>query len=701
VSYVLVLTTGAILLLLMVLTYRRATNAMEVQKDVQMCLDYGEKEDAILRSIVAITPNRAIRAMQHHSNSSDEMRNPLRWQNIFTDALDQANARTAIPNEVRTALRIASLRSGNTGDSTLGTPSVIFKAISPESGYVSVGVNRSLTGCPPALTASTSTRELDLVYPIITSDKLYGALAQSRVGLPVETYPNFNLLTYPRINFGYSRPGDPFVARRNWWAFSMDVSAQDAELTRLVRPGRDFVLSIYEVPSQLAISASSYLSFGQYASGDAWQNVTIGGGVFAGKALVEGTTAFVALASRRGMTLSRNATLGGQSFSSNPFTPGLRETYQLTQGDFFPASLASESGRVVFVPISRGADYFDRFAHSEESDVLSPSTWNNYSVGALQCAMRLDVTEVASETNPMPTRMQFSYLKGGVRQELSLSLSTGAATGLPAGYLFACNQTETYDFGTAVVDVAFGANGIYAYKKGVTGSVTFNVPTFGNPVPGVVKTGYFRPSYPFGPEEVKTLASGQICLKLYPERFASFLASLHADSTTVNHSLVVNVDYTRAWLTKPRIPCTDLDYGLILEECTNLSTFTRGFSLVTNLRTYFGSNFNLVATTPPSGYTPSGLYYPPCSVFTPEKRYGVDVDPLAVNLRGQLGSLADETNTTPVRPLDSRSPGGNPISASGITVNLNPIIHPAELPPITMMNWLVVLEEMRKEFVNY
>jgi hypothetical protein len=31
-------------------------------------------------------------------------------------------------------------------------------------------------------------------------------------------------------------------------------------------------------------------------------------------------------------------------------------------------------------------------------------------------------------------------------------------------------------------------------------------------------------------------------------------------------------------------------------------------------------------------------------------------------------------------------------------VNLKPIKHPAELPPITMMNWLVVLEERRKEF---
>ena len=85
----------------------------------------------------------------------------------------------------------------------------------------------------------------------------------------------------------------------------------------------------------------------------------------------------------------------------------------------------------------------------------------------------------------------------------------------------------------------------------------------------------------------------------------------------------------------------------------------------------------------------------------PEKRYGVDVNPFAVNLGGQIGSLASETDTNPVRPLDSMNMSGSAISSSNITVNLRPITHPAELPPITMMNWLVVLEERRKEFVGY
>jgi hypothetical protein len=33
-------------------------------------------------------------------------------------------------------------------------------------------------------------------------------------------------------------------------------------------------------------------------------------------------------------------------------------------------------------------------------------------------------------------------------------------------------------------------------------------------------------------------------------------------------------------------------------------------------------------------------------------------------------------------------------------MNLTAISHPAELPPITMKNWLIVVEEMNSEFAN-
>lgn len=701
ISFSLVLFMGCLLTLLMVLAYRRASVAHSIQSAVQLQVDYNEKEEAILRSIVAITPNRAIRAMQSLSNSSTTISNPLRWENIFTDALSAANARQSISGQVLTALGNGRIWVANSGDAALDNPGLIFKAIGTETGYTSAGINRNLgSGYPVPLTCdNASDTARDRIWPIISNNKIYGALAQGGVGLPVDIYPKFNIINYPNINFGYTRPGQPFVAKRNWWGFSVNLAEPNAAVTASVKQRRDFVLSIYEIPSQLPISASSFMELGQFLGGDPWQDVTITGGIFAGRAVVDGSTALTALATRRGSTLSTSATVGGQSFTGDPFTPGVREDYQLTRGDFFPVSLASESGRAVFIPINRGADYFDRFAHPAETNVLSSTTWNNYSIGALQCAMRLDVTQVVSGTNRTPTVMRFSYIKGGARKDLTLPLTKGLTTGLPVGYLYACDQNQTYNFGSAVVDLAYGKSGSFAFQTGMTGLITFNNARFGEPQSGVVKSGYFKPSYPF---EIKPLASGKICIAVYPKRFAAFLTALGADSTAVNHSLVINVDYSSetgsTLLTKPAIPCSELDYGVILQECNDMTSFTKGFSLVTNLRLYFGDDFNTTPATPPSGYTPAGLYYPPCSLFTPEKRYGVELDPFGVNFSGQIGSVASESATSPVRPLDTKVLSGASVAAGRIHVNLRPITHPAELPPISMMNWLVLLEERRREF---
>lgn len=732
VSYVLVLTTGAILTLLMVFTYRQALATQAVQSQVQLRNDYSEKEDAILRSIVAITPNRAIRAMQSGSGSSTTVSNPLRWRNIFDEALSMSNASASISPELLANLGVSNVKQGNAGDSTLTEENRIFHPIgvfnnNTDSRFVTSGLTSSLgTGFPvPLQTNNSLTTTRDTAYPIISNDKIYGALAQSGVGLDVATYPRFNLLKYPQINFGYAKPGDNFVAKRNWWAFEMDVAYHDFDnKIDYDRNGeinsqdylsnnnkkRQFVLSIYEVPSQLAISASSFLSLGQYASGEVWKNVDIKGGVFAGKADVQGNIPISNLSSRRSMTLSADAKIGQDPLNplkdtANPFEPGVREKYQVTEGDFFPVSLASESGRVAFIPINRGPDFFDRLAHVTATNTISPTTWNNYSVGAMQCAMRLDITGVKSSTDHTPTRVRFSYWKAGSRVNLDIDLNSSGILGLPPGYLFACNEGETYRFGTSVVDLAYGKNGAFAYQTGITGTVTFNNTRFGDPLVSVYKSGYYKPSYPF--EVKKRPLSNQWCVWIYPQRFKNFLASLNADSAAVNHSLVVNVDYTVSGLNNPDfnpikngqyeeiLPGDMLNYGLVLQESADLTSFSKGFSLVSNLRTYFGDDFNIKPGTPPAGYTPTGTYYPPCSIFVPEKRYGLEADPYELNMEGQVGSLASEDAADATRPLDSKTMSGTAFAPERITVNLRPITHPAELPPITMMNWLVVLEEKR------
>jgi hypothetical protein len=52
------------------------------------------------------------------------------------------------------------------------------------------------------------------------------------------------------------------------------------------------------------------------------------------------------------------------------------------------------------------------------------------------------------------------------------------------------NGSQTF---TTPVDVAYGANGSYSYIRGVSGTVNFNNDTFGDPAVNVAKTGYYLP----------------------------------------------------------------------------------------------------------------------------------------------------------------------------------------------------------------
>lgn len=728
VAYAMVIGTSTILILASFFAYRSATNARDVQTSVRMRVDYSEKEDAILRSIVAIAPNRAMRAMMNGSNANDAARNPLRWKGIFEDSLNMANARTSVSNELLEQIGdVGNLRRSNVGDNNvLDTADVFHEFDGTNDGdldsYCSSGLNRNWgTGFPvPLQSANNTTVERDSAYPVISADKRYGSLAEGQVGLSVNEYPDFNLIPYPQINFGYAMPGQPFLAKRNWWAFEMDLAGADREFTKLMRPRRKFVFSIYEIPSQLAISSSAFMSLGRYGSGDAWENVSIEGNIFAGRARVEGNLALSSLASRRGMELDSTARIGGESFVNDPFAAGTRENYQITTGEFYPVSLASESGRVAFLPINRGADFFDRFAHTTEGNTVSPTTWNQYTVGALQCAMSLDITRV-NTTNGAPTEFRF---RAKPNIDFRQPVATGISASLPPGYTQCAQENQSYDFGDQVVDVAYGSGGNYFFQSGVTGVVFFNTARFGNdPNPtneAGAERGYWRLSAPF---RVTTLPSGErVCVEVMPELFPAYLASIGASDTSVNHSIAVNVDYTTTGLNNsnfnpiqpdvngiPRyldtFPGGIKNFGLILTRCSNLTVYPKGFSVVSNLRTYLGDDFNTTPATPPSGYTPARTFYPPVSLYVPEKRFGVDEDPYAVTVAGQVGSLADNDRragagadeASPVHVLDVKSVTEREIDGGQIQVNLTPIDHPAALPPITMMNWLVMIEELRGE----
>ncbi len=80
--------------------------------------------------------------------------------------------------------------------------------------------------------------------------------------------------------------------------------------------------------------------------------------------------------------------------------------------------------------------------------------------------------------------------KGAASAHATVSITVNSGGG-PVGYTWCAQEHQTVVF-DKVVDVAYGANGKFYYKYGVTGSITFNNATFGDPNVGVFKAGYYK-----------------------------------------------------------------------------------------------------------------------------------------------------------------------------------------------------------------
>lgn len=61
----------------------------------------------------------------------------------------------------------------------------------------------------------------------------------------------------------------------------------------------------------------------------------------------------------------------------------------------------------------------------------------------------------------------------------------------PEGYKQCASENGSFTFNQKV-DVAYGSNGHFVYKKGLTGKITFNNAQFGDPRPGYPKYGFYR-----------------------------------------------------------------------------------------------------------------------------------------------------------------------------------------------------------------
>jgi len=86
-----------------------------------------------------------------------------------------------------------------------------------------------------------------------------------------------------------------------------------------------------------------------------------------------------------------------------------------------------------------------------------------------------------------------SYTFSNVSAAHTISVTFNAPPVGPAGYTWCASENGSFAL-PGTCDVAYGANGSFNYLSGKTGTITFNNDTFGDPISGTVKAGYYKVS---------------------------------------------------------------------------------------------------------------------------------------------------------------------------------------------------------------
>lgn len=634
------LVTGIALMLTLSVTmlFKQTLMNRDQAAKTQLRVDYHQREEALLRALVAVFPDKAIACMK--ANLEDAPAHD--WQAIFAEAITLSSASNQMSPAMLEALDLAGHRNGNVGNHTGEELESWITSLSGEPGRVTPGTSEysaifelpAFAGkVPPLLDMSAALQSADAVRPLITPLKRYAVQVPGLLA-DVSAHPTFNLIPYPNIRFGYAAPGEPFVAKRNWWAFTVNYGNRSSSVAR------HYVLSLYEIPSQLPIEAATFASIGQHEDGTSWNadTVSIQGSVYADQMRVGAAYGADRLAGRSGIELMDQMDIGGISVGSDFDAMGERERLQAAQGtDALPVALSANSGRLSFLPLPTGAAYLQRAPTG-----AALNNWETYIAGGARCAITVEATQVVSLEDQTPTAIRVRFQN-------------------PAG---------------AITEITLQREATW--------------PTI------------FEPGGTAIPFQTELTNNSRSCLTFYPTLLNAWLQANGGASVATNNSVHFGVDASLNPLTVrvPTDPPAEEDMCVIIRRGKNLADYIAGLSIVGPLRMYVGDDLNAVpAASVPAG---SGLeagteFYPPLSIYSAELRVGTTGYLRPIDHRGQIGSLSTGGTGTPWQPLDLKSGSDDLVHADSISAELAPLRSPAELPPIHPMNWLVVIEEIPQD----
>ena len=598
--------------------------------------DYHQREEALLRALVAVFPKNAIGCMREGYAAT----NDYSWATIFAEAATMASTVQSLPPDMVATLGLQTARNGDVADTSTTNVTTWITSLTGVQGTVTPGTTAyanvfqgaAFAGkVPPLLNATQALQTADALLPVVGTAKYYSTQSTDTMA-DVTKYPLYNLIPYPNIRFGYAAAGQPFVAKRNWWAFTVKFGSTAASATPVV--AKNYVLSLYEIPSQLPIEGAAFTQIGNYASGTAWDPsvITIAGGVYGNQLSMNGGFGMQRIAGRQSIQMAGTMSLNGTSVGNDFDSPGVREQLQVQLlSDVLPVALSANSGRLSFVPIQRGTDFLTKMTTTVDG-------WEAYTRGVEQCQVSVEATAMVSLADQTPTSIRVKFLSPS------------------------------------------GSNVQVVLQRGT------NWPTLlQNPNSGI-------------PFQTELTDSNRSCLTFYPTQLNAWLLANGGASVAVNNSVRFNTDPTTNPLTVQPIanPPTPDNMAVIIRKGLDLTLYTAGLSIVAPLRIYIGDDLNatpMAAAPTGSGLAAGTVFYPPLSIFGGEIRIGTTTAIRPFELHGQVTTLVTG-GIGAWQPLDVKSGSDDAVHTDSIAADLKPLSSPAQLPPVHQMNWLVVVEEI-------
>ncbi len=436
ISLPMVTTIGLILILSLLFLFKDSLMRRDMASVSQLRTDRHQREESLLRALVAVLPGKVAACMQ-----ADYADTPTHsWSQIFTEAVAISGIATSLTSAEKGALGLDVLRSADVADVNEVNPdgsSMITAWITDlqdTPGRVTPGVDQyddQFTSAglaakmAPLLTGSAYHMTADASRPIVGLVKQYSPASPTGLLADPASYPDFNLIAYPNIRFSYAVPGEPFVAKRNWWAFKIrypDAPAASA---------RTYVLSLYEVPSQRPIESSFLTAIGRHEDSTVWDpsKIQIAGSIFADSFQAEGGFGSSGLSGRRSINLLNGATVEDVTFDNSFDALGMREQLQAQLGRAaLPFSVSANASRMIFMPLQPGAGFLKR------STAPSLSAWDLYMAGADRCKIIVRVLAMDSLVQQTPTSIQVRFLNLAGTGTLDVTLSP-PSEGAPGGDL--------------------------------------------------------------------------------------------------------------------------------------------------------------------------------------------------------------------------------------------------------------------------